>query len=131
MTAADTIEIHATSTEATYPNAVNGPWVTTVESFHHKSVSGEGTRYRVVARQLANMDGYPKHLTMITEDLETALKQLAEQEQRVRESGVTAETPRLGRCHCGREVPPSSFQLWTMEPFRKFEDNYDGCSGWD
>ena len=131
MTAADTIEIHATSTEATYPNAVNGPWVTTVESFHHKSVSGEGTRYRVVARQLANMDGYPKHLTMITEDLETALKQLAEQEQKVRESGVTAETPRLGRCHCGREVPPSAFQLWTTEPFRKFEDNYDGCSGWD
>lgn len=131
MTAQDTIEIHATSTEATYPNALNGPWVTTVESFHHKSVSGEGIRYRVVARQLANMNGYPKHLTMITESLETALEQLAEQEQKIRESGVTAETPRLGRCSCGSEVPPERLMLWNTEPFHKFEDNYDGCSGWD
>lgn len=131
MTAADTIEIHATSTEATYPNALKGPWVTTVESFHHKSVSGEGTRYRVVARRLDEPDSYAKYLTMITEDLESSLANLAAQEQRVRESGVTADTERLGRCSCGREVPPSAFLLWNTEPFREFEDNYDGCSGWD
>lgn len=131
MTAADTIEIHATSTEATYPNALNGPWVTTVESFHHKSVSGEGTRYRVVARRAGEEGSYPKYLTMITEDLESSLANLAAQEQRVRESGVTADTERLGHCSCGRNVPPSAFQLWNTEPFREFEDNYDGCSGWD
>ena len=129
--ATDTIEIHATSTEATYPNALNGPWVTTVESFHYKSVSGEGTRYRVVARQLTDMNGYPKYLTMITEDLESSLANLAAQEQKVRESGVTAETERLGHCSCGNNVPPSAFQLWNTEPFRPFEDNYDGCRGWD
>lgn len=131
MTAADTIEIHATSTEATYPNALNGPWVTTVESFHHKSVSGEGTRYRVVARRVGDEDLHAKYLTMITEDLESSLANLAAQEQRVRESGVTADTPRLGHCSCGRSVTPDKFQLWTTEPFREFEDNYDGCSGWD
>lgn len=127
----DTIEIHAASTEATYPNALNGPWVTTVESFHHKSVSGEGTRYRVVARQLTDMNAYPKYLGMISDDLESALALLAAQEQKVRESGVTADTPRLGHCSCGSNVPPSKFLMWTTEPFRQFEDNYDGCRGWD
>jgi len=132
MTTTDIIEVHATSTEATYPNALRGPWVTTVESFHHKSVSGEGVRYRVVARRVAEPDyPYGKILTMITEDLESSLTNLAAQEQRVRESGVTADTERLGHCSCGKKAPQDRLQLWSPEPFREFEDNYDGCSGWD
>ena len=131
MTTTDTIEVHATSTEATYPNALRGPWVTTVESFHHKSVSGEGVRYRVVARRADEPDSYGKYLTMITEDLESSLANLAAQEQRVRESGVTTDTERLGHCSCGKKVPQDKLLLWNPEPFREFEDNYDGCSGWD
>jgi len=132
MTTTDIIAVHATSTEATYPNALKGPWVTTVESFHHKSASGDGVRYRVVARRVEDPDyPYGKILTMITEDLESSLANLAAQEQRVRESGVTAETPRFGRCSCGREIGPAGLQLWNTEPFREFEDNYDGCRGWD
>ncbi len=122
-----TTKVHATSTEATYPNAVNGPWETRVEEFEWEASAGRGTRYRVRAHN----GGYPSQLGMIVETLEEALDQLVEQERRVRESGVSAETPRLGRCSCGTEVPTERLMRWSQRPFSKFEDNYDGCRGWD
>lgn len=122
-----TTKVHASSTEATYPNAANGPWETRVEEFEWEAVAGKGTRYRVTAHN----GGWPAQLGMIVDTLEKALEMLTEQEQKIRESGVTAETPRLGRCSCGTEVPLERLSLWTQRPFSKFEDNYDGCRGWD
>lgn len=122
-----TTKVHATSTEATYPNAVNGPWETRVEEFYWKAAGGEGTRYRVRAHN----GGYPAQLGSIVETLEEALEKLAEQERRVRESGVTAEDQRYGSCSCGTKSLPKDFQLWSQRPFSPTEDNYDGCRGWD
>lgn len=128
MTDLDLIKVHATSTEATFPNAAQGPWETWVEEFYLKNVSGEGVMYRVQARSPER--DFPRQLGTLEDTLEAALKKLAEQERLVRESGVTAETPRLGRCAYCKSVS-KELMLWTSRPFHEFEDNYDGCRGWD
>lgn len=123
------LAVHAVSAEATYPNALNGPWETRLEEYHHETSAFTGTMYRI--RAYSPEHTYPQH-DSYHETLEAAQKRLADLEQRVRESGVTADTPRTGHCcHCDRSVSAGSLQLWQSKPFWAEEDNYDGCRGWD
>jgi hypothetical protein len=74
---------------------------------------------------------YPRVLKSCS-TLDEALAALTEQELKVRESGVTAETPRQGRCcYCRDVVDVDRLMMWRSEPFLAHEDNYDGCRGWD
>jgi acetylornithine deacetylase/succinyl-diaminopimelate desuccinylase-like protein len=131
---------HAESRVATYPNATYDGWVTYVIERHLRSVSR--TRFTIEARTTIPHPNPEKREAGETytvtashrwvDTLDEALELLREQETEVRESGVTSDTERRGRCtYCNDTVTSKGFALWTPEPFREFEDNYDGCRGWD
>lgn len=131
---------HAESREATYPNATYDGWVTYVIERYLPSVSR--TRFTIEARTTIPHPRPEKREAGETytvrashrwvDTLDEALELLRAQELEVRESGVTSGTERLGRCtYCSNRPSSKNWQMWSPEPFREFEDNYDGCQGWD
>jgi len=117
------------TTDAAYPNALNGPWTTAIYQAtlrdgklwytieHHSPNYGEG-KYTVL------QSGGP--------DLEEIKQLLSKQLTKVAESEVTEDTPRFGSCtYCDRKAAPSGYQLSSLKPWLDEDDNYDGCRGWD
>jgi len=125
MSINDTLEVYTESTTATYPNALRGPWVTRVEKITY---GPNEDLVKFAVRAHTDDSQFPKLLRLF-DVLDEALAAFAEQERKVRESGVTAETPRQGRCGCGSIT--ENLMLWNAQPFNEYESNYDGCRGWD
>ena len=75
------------------------------------------------------------------ETLEQARYQFAETAMRIerefKDAGVVESTPRQAMCssclklHDWDSEKKSYSGMWTLVPYRQYDDNYDGCRGWD
>jgi len=90
------------------------------------------------AKNSGLVGGYEKNSF---ETLEQARYQFAETamkiEQEFRLAGVTESTPRQAMCgsclklHDWDSENKKYFGMWTLIPYRQYDDTYDGCRGWD
>jgi hypothetical protein len=75
------------------------------------------------------------------ETLEQARYQFSETAMRIerefKDAGVTESTPRQAICgsclklHDWDNEAVKYFGMWTLTPYRQYDDTYDGCRGWD
>jgi hypothetical protein len=89
------------------------------------------------AKNSGLIGGYDKNSF---ETLDQAREQFVETAMQIERDfkmmGVTEETPRQARCSCGKLYDWDSenqkyFGMWTLTPYRQYDDTYDGCRGWD